>query len=110
MSTCHTVVGRISIGDDDPVEVNTMYGNKKVKRDIMIQDKTGVISFNIFTNRLDEIQDGQTFEITAMTLNFYQSMQLSRESKITKVEAIQGLTEAVKKQTFTIATTARRRF
>ena len=98
-----TVRARISMGDEEAEEISTSWGLKKLKRDIILQDLTGAIEFHIFTNRLEELKDGTSYEITGLTLNDFHGsyMSLSKESSITQIDAIQGLPAAVKKDPLT---------
>ena len=43
-----TIAGRVAIGDENLVDVTTVYGSKMIKKDISIQDATAVIDLNIF--------------------------------------------------------------
>ena len=93
-----TVRGIVSLGEEEMEDLETTWGLKKIKRDIVMQDESGSIEFHVFANRLKELKDGKTYEITAMTLSDIRGIHLglSRESCIKEIAPMKGLPEAAK--------------
>ena len=88
-----TLRGRIDMGPEEAEEIDTTFGTKKIKKDIEIIDITGKVEFHVFSNRLNEMQNGLCYELTSLTLNDYGGthMRTTRESSITLIEQIEGL-------------------
>ena len=93
-----TVRGIVSLGEEEMEDLETTWGLKKIKRDIVMQDESGSIEFHVFANRLKELKDGNTYEITAMTLSDIRGIHLglSKESSIKEIAPMKGLPEAAK--------------
>ena len=94
-----TLKGRINLGPDEPREIDTQYGTKMIKKDIEVEDITGKIDFHLFSNRLEEIQHGSSYELTSLLLSDYGGTHVSttRDSTITLIEPLKGLPPPVLK-------------
>lgn len=67
-------MGKIVMGPDEPIQINTSFGQAIKKRDIEIVDSSGRINnFQVFGNRLKNFGNGDCYQITNFDLNSFHS-------------------------------------
>lgn len=86
---------KVNFGPNELEDIRTVYGETKVKRDIVLQDSTGNFPMQLFQSKLALFKDGGSYEIDGCLLKKLQGaifIGIHAETNVKSIPPIQGLT------------------